>query len=109
MALLPGHKTNYNTLANAFDIGDAALMECQLPRETTFDEIEAFGHQAGRVLARAVDPHLAAQHRAHFASEQSCPTCDDKCPALESPHALLLQTLDGDVKLHEPVILAAGD
>lgn len=29
MALLPGHKTNFNTLAKAFDAGEAALMECQ--------------------------------------------------------------------------------
>jgi hypothetical protein len=30
MALLPGHKTNFETLRRAFLAGDAALMDCQL-------------------------------------------------------------------------------
>lgn len=72
------------------------------PPETTFAQIEQFGHQAGRMLARAVDAHLAAQHASHFAGEQPCPTCNEKCPSEESPHELTLQTADGDVTLHEP-------
>jgi hypothetical protein len=30
MALAKGHKLNFNTLADAFDAGRVALMECQL-------------------------------------------------------------------------------
>ena len=30
MALMPGHKTNFQTLQDAFAAGDVALMECQL-------------------------------------------------------------------------------
>jgi len=30
MALAKGHKMNFNTLAKAFDAGNAALMECRL-------------------------------------------------------------------------------
>ena len=72
------------------------------PRETTFAEIERFGHQTGRMVARAVDAHLAAQHASHFAGDQPCPTCDETSPTKESPHELILQTTDGDVTLHEP-------
>ncbi len=72
------------------------------PRETTFAEIEQFGHQAGRMLARKIDAHLAAQHAEHFTDEQPCPTCNEKHPPKESPHELPLQTPDGEVTLHEP-------
>ena len=71
------------------------------PRETTFAQIEKFGHQAGRMVARAVDRRLAEQHATHFVDEQPCPTCDEKCPTKESPHDLQLQTSDGEVTLHE--------
>ncbi len=30
MPLAPGHKTNFETLQQAFDAGEVALMECQL-------------------------------------------------------------------------------
>jgi len=73
------------------------------PLETTFAEIEQFGHQAGRMLGRAVDTHLVAQHASqHFVGEQACPSCDEKFPPKESPHELPVQTVDGDVTLHEP-------
>jgi hypothetical protein len=72
------------------------------PRDTTFAEIERFGHRAGRMVARAIDVHLTNQHASCFAGEQPCPTCDEKCPPKESPHELTLQTEDGDVTLHEP-------
>lgn len=70
--------------------------------QTTFAEIEAFGHQAGRMVARAVDTFLAQQHAKHFEGEQPCPTCNEKCPPKESPHELPLQAADGEVTLHEP-------
>ena len=72
------------------------------PRETSFARIEQFGHQTGRMLARAVDAHLTAQHAEHFAGEEPCPICDEKIPSEESPHELPLQTQDGEVTLHEP-------
>ena len=73
------------------------------PRETTFAQIERFGHQAGRMLARAIDARLAGQHAAHFAGEEPCPTCGEKHLPNESPHDLGLQTDDGEVRLREPV------
>ena len=72
------------------------------PLETTFAEIEEFGHQTGRMMARAVDAHLAARHARHFVGEQPCPSCNEKCPTEESPHELSVQTTDGHVTLHEP-------
>jgi hypothetical protein len=72
------------------------------PRETTFAEIERFGHRAGRMVARAVDAQLAEQHAAHFAGEELCPTCGEKHLPKESPHNLELQTEDGEVTLREP-------
>jgi len=54
------------------------------------------------MVARAIDARLVEQHAAHFAEEQPCPTCDEKCPPKESPHELPLQTGDGKVTLHEP-------
>jgi len=72
------------------------------PRETTFAQIENFGHQAGQMLGRAIDVHLAARHAEHFAGEEPCPACDEKTPSQESLHELPLQTPDGEVTLHEP-------
>ncbi len=72
------------------------------PRETTFAEIEQFGHQAGRMVGRAVDAHLAAQHALHFTGEEPCPTCREEHPLKERPHELPLQTPDGEVTLDEP-------
>ena len=72
------------------------------PIETTFSEIEQFGHRAGRMVARAVDAHLATQHASHFSGEQDCPSCEEKSAPQESPHVLSLDTLDGEVTLHEP-------
>jgi len=72
------------------------------PRETTFAQIEQFGHQAGRMVARAIDARLAEQHATHFAGEEPCPTCCEKYPPKENPHDLGLQTDDGEVELREP-------
>jgi hypothetical protein len=72
------------------------------PRETTFAQIEKFGHQAGRMVARAIDAELAKQHTAHFAGEEPCPACGEKHLPKESPHDLVLQTDDGEVGLREP-------
>lgn len=72
------------------------------PRETTFAEIEQFGHRIGRMLARAVDARLTAQHAAHFAGSEPCPTCGEQHSPRERPHDLPLQTQDGEVTLREP-------
>jgi len=72
------------------------------PRETTFAQMERFGHQAGRMMARAIDARLAEQHAAHFAGEEPCPACGEKHLPKESPHDLGLQTEDGEVGLREP-------
>jgi len=72
------------------------------PRETSFAQIERFGHRAGRMVARAIDARLAEQHAAHFAGEEPCPACGEKRPPKESPHDLGLQTEDGEVALREP-------
>ena len=47
------------------------------PRETTFAQIERFGHGAGQMVARAIDARLVEQHAAHFTEEQPCPTGSD--------------------------------
>ena len=72
------------------------------PRETTFAQIEQFGHQAGRMMARAVDARLTEQHAAHFAGEEPCPDCGEKQMPKEHPHDWGLQTEDGEVRLREP-------
>jgi hypothetical protein len=72
------------------------------PRETTFAQMERFGHRAGQMVARAVDARLAEQHAAHFAGEEACPTCGEKHLPKEIPHELGLQTEDGEVGLREP-------
>lgn len=72
------------------------------PRNTTFAQIEKFGHQTGRMLARAVDAYLAEQHAEHFAGEEPCPSCGEQRRPKEKPHELPLQTSDGEVTLHEP-------
>lgn len=72
------------------------------PRNTSFAEIEQFGHQAGRMLARAIDAELAAQHAEHYSGPEPCPSCGKKHSPQESPHPLPLDTDDGEVTLHEP-------
>ena len=72
------------------------------PREATFAQIEGFGHQAGRMVARAIDARLSEQHAAHFAGEEPCPTCGETHLPKTRPHDLGLQTEDGEVQLREP-------
>ena len=72
------------------------------PIDTTFAKIEAFGHQAGRMVARAVDEQLSDQHSEHFHNSKQCPTCpaDSVNPMQRKERPL--QTVDGDVALDEP-------
>ena len=72
------------------------------PRETSFAEIEKFGHQAGQMVARAIDARLAEQHAASFTGAEPCPACGEKHLPKACPHELELQTEDGEVPLREP-------
>lgn len=73
------------------------------PLETTFAEIEEFGHEVGKMVARAVDEQLTKQHAHHFDGTAACPSCETECPIAESPKSRPFQTTDGDVPLHEPI------
>ena len=72
------------------------------PIDTTFSQIEAFGHQAGRMVARAIDEQLSKQHGGHFHRSKRCPTCQVDAQSSVQPKERLLQTMDGDVALDEP-------
>lgn len=100
LALTPAEKQKFNELVAM--LSQHGFGEEGPPRETTFAQIEHFGHQAGRMMARAVDAHLAEQHAEHFTGEEPCPTCREKHPPKEKPHDLPLQTGDGEVVLQEP-------
>ena len=86
----------------------AALAACGFgndgpPVNTTFAEIERFGHEVGRMVARSVDERLTTQHAEHFQQESACPVCQTTCAPKEDPARRPLQTIDGDVPLAEPV------
>jgi hypothetical protein len=72
------------------------------PRDTTFAAIERFGHQAGRMLGRALDTHLLKQHAEHFVGEEPCPKCAQKHVPKEHPFERPLQTEDGSIAAAEP-------
>lgn len=72
------------------------------PRETDFATIEAFGHQAGRRLGRALDEHLTGRHAEHFQQDEDCPTCGARGDSTDPAKQRKLQTCDGTVKLAEP-------
>ena len=70
------------------------------PIDTTFAEIELFGHQAGRMLGRSLDEHLTHHHAEHF-QEASCPTCgaSGESYAAENEKTRPLQTQDGKISI----------
>jgi hypothetical protein len=72
------------------------------PRDTTFAEIERFGHQAGRMVARALDARLLQQHADHFAGEEPCPVCGENHPPNQDAFERPLQTEDGSIVAREP-------
>lgn len=85
----------------------AALAACGFgpdgpAKDTTFADIEDFGHEVGRMVAQAVDEQLATQHATYFQEEAPCPTCETPCAPKENPATRCLQTTDGDVQIHEP-------
>ena len=73
------------------------------PVDTTFAEIEEFGHQVGRLVGCAIDEQLADQHAAHFREPAPCPSCQALCTPKEELPERELQTKDGQVPLHEPL------
>ena len=74
------------------------------PIDTTFAEMEQFGHQAGRMVGRAIDEHLAEQQGDEHFQEAYCPTCGatGEADALEKKKIRPLQTPDGTIPLIEP-------
>ena len=72
------------------------------PEDTTFAEIEEFGHEVGRMLGRAVDQQLTSQHAEQFEKTAVCPTCQTLCDPKPSPSERELQTCDGPVPITEP-------
>jgi hypothetical protein len=73
------------------------------PKNTTFAEIEEFGHEVGRMLGRAVDQQLTSQHAEQFQDASTCPTCQMVCERKPTPVERKIQTSDGPVPVHEPV------
>ncbi|MGI9455455.1 MAG: hypothetical protein ACR2NU_02785 [Aeoliella sp.] len=71
------------------------------PIDTTFAQIEAFGHQAGRMLARAIDEHATEDHSEHFRGARQCPLCETHTGEEPQRKGRALQTVDGDVTLDE--------
>jgi hypothetical protein len=72
------------------------------PIDTTFAEIEEFGHEVGKMLARALDEKLTSQHAAHFQGTAACPRCKTTCPVAENLATRDIQTTDGTIPLGEP-------
>ena len=73
------------------------------PENTTFAEIEEFGHEVGRMLGRAVDQKLTSFHAEQFQKVTACPTCQTLCEPKPCPAERELQTADGSVPIAEPV------
>ena len=71
------------------------------PVETTFAEIEEFGHEVGKMVARALDEKLTNQHAAHFQGTAPCPCCRTVCPVAEDPNTR-------DATGFEPVTFGSG-
>lgn len=70
--------------------------------DTTFAEMEEFGHEVGRMVARALEANLAVAHQRHFGDECPCPICETLSP-LKKTAERPFQTTDGKVPLCELV------
>jgi len=68
-------------------------------KETTFAEMEDFGHEMGRMIAREIETRLAIKHQTHY-EECRCPTCETLCPVKETVQRDF-QTVDGKMPLAE--------
>ena len=72
------------------------------PENTTFAEIEAFGHEVGRAVGRTVDQRLTSLHAEQFRKASACPTCQTLCEPAPALVERELQTSDGWVPIAEP-------
>jgi len=70
--------------------------------ETTFAEIEDFGHEVGRMLARQIEAKLATQQADLFPKQADCPTCGTTCGCKTDLSTRDVQTIDGVIPLSEP-------
>ena len=100
LELTPSEKKKFDELVAL--LAKRGFGEQGPPRDTTFAEIERFGHRAGRLVARAIDARLVEQHAGHFTAKEPCPQCGEKHAPEEHPHEHPLQTEDGSVVLREP-------
>lgn len=73
------------------------------PENTTFAEMEAFGHEVGRLLGRGVDQRLCSQHAERFQKATACPSCQTLCKAKPALAEREIQTCDGWTPIAEPV------
>jgi hypothetical protein len=72
-----------------------------LVRDVPFHVLEAAGHALGRAVAQATTERLRLARAERLCEPQSCPTCGRQCPLV--PGERPLETVDGPIKLHEPV------
>ena len=82
-------------------ISEERFGEEGIPKEFSFSEIEAIGHQVGQLAAGTVDQTLQLQHTEHLSDVEPCPRCGAACEVQQRQRAL--QTRDGTVELDEPV------
>ncbi|MEZ6112884.1 MAG: hypothetical protein R3C99_18010 [Pirellulaceae bacterium] len=70
------------------------------PLKTTWAEIEAAGHEVGRLMATEFDQVMQRQHAEHYDHAKPCPQCGkDAGPAVKHRD---LCTRDGTADLSEP-------
>ena len=98
VTLSPATKTSFDLLVKELAVEEFGERPAF---ETTFAEIENFGHRIGRMPARAVDKEVTTNHASHFQEEQPCSTCGRSHPP-DGPHELPLATQGGEVTLEEP-------
>lgn len=70
------------------------------PKDLTFREIEALGHQAAQLVAAKFEAAVSDQHQQHFQGEQPCPQCGELCQVEGQVPRQLLTRL-GPVELNE--------
>jgi hypothetical protein len=72
-----------------------------LERDVPFRDMEAAGHELGRVVAQATTERLSLARAQRLTEAQPCPTCGQVC-ALDHKERELT-TGDGLIRLREPV------
>lgn len=72
-----------------------------LEKDALFREMEAAGHELGRVVAQATTEKLATARAERLVGPQPCPTCGHSCELKHQERELT--TGDGPINLREPV------